>query len=259
MPIAHEPDVVARFTERNPLRRVLVNSIPKSGTTWLRTMLASLPGYTEFPMKGMTGTQAEELLAVEPGQVFHGHLMSSPRLFQILEERNFATAFIYRDIRDVIVSHYHHVTYLNPARAPESLRGLTKEEAFAADRLESWCPSLKRYPDVKVWLEREDIATTTTYEALKGDTPGELARVLKGMGFEVNSQLVEAIVDSCSFERASGGRRAGEEDPAAPARKGIVGDWQNHFSQVNAAGFQARYGELLASVGYGPDGRLPTA
>ena len=70
-------------------------------------------------MIGLTGTKPEQLLNVERGQVFHGHIMSIPRLFSILEERRFATVFIYRDLRDIIASNYFHLSKPNPNR-PES-------------------------------------------------------------------------------------------------------------------------------------------
>lgn len=241
----------ADFLKANEPRRVLVNSIQKSGTTWVRTMLAALPGYAEYPREGISGTRYEELLDVEPGQIFHGHIMSSEPLFEIMDERVFTTVFVYRDLRDVVVSTYFHLTDLNPGRAPDVFWEMEKEQLFRADNLPKWCVGLLRYPDIRVWLERDDVPTVR-YEDLKADTVGELTRVLERMNFEVEAALVDAIVEGTTFEAISG-RRVGEEDPASPLRKGIIGDWRNHFSEQNLKDFKARYGDLLIEFGYESD------
>lgn len=236
------------FAEKNPLRRILVNSIPKSGTTWVKTMLSLLPGYEEFPMNGFSGTSPEQLLEVKPGQVFHGHIMSSERLDTIIKELNFATVFVYRDLRDVVISNYFHYSTLNPKRAPEFFKGKTKEELLNAESLVEWCPPCKRYPDVRMWVN-QDIIPTVTYETLKKDTVCEMRRVLDKMGFLVNDQIVQHIVKEASFQNLSG-RTPGNDNPRSPQRKGIVGDWKSHFSESNKERFKAKFGHLLIEFGY---------
>lgn len=245
-------EAIRRFKMRNhPLRRILVNSVPKSGTTWVRTMLAALPGYESFPMDGRSGTHYDQLHDVEPGQIFHGHIMSSEPLFEILEKLRFLTVFIFRDLRDVVVSNYFHWTSLNPRNAPESMRGRSKDELLRADAIMEWCPPVKRYPDIPVWIGREDVPTTT-YEALSRDTAGEMERVLEALGFHVDQEIVRHIVDVGSFERVSG-RGRGEEDRTSPQRKGVVGDWRRHFSDRNKEEFKQRFGHLLIEMGYEED------
>ena len=240
------------FADSNPnLRRILVNSIPKSGTTWLRMMMAALPNYAEFPMNGLTGTRAAEILPVEPGQVFHGHIRSSPELFELLRRREFATVFIYRDLRDIVVSNYFHLSVLNPNRAPPMFWEHTKEELFDVDLIPDWCYSANRYSDIRNWIASE--FPCVSYECLKQDTVGELLGVLAGMGLLATSQFCEAVVNRTSF-RAISGREEGDEDPASPLRKGVIGDWRNHFSPRNIARFNEKYGALLEEFGYTLDG-----
>ena len=55
---------------RQPRARLLVNGVPKSGTTWMVRMLASLPGYTAVGnFRGDIGRYQ----TVRPGNVIHGH------------------------------------------------------------------------------------------------------------------------------------------------------------------------------------------
>ncbi len=230
---------------------MLVNSVPKSGTTWTRRMVASLPGYAEFPMQGVSGAEIHELESVAPGQVFHGHLVSSQALFRTLETMEFRTVYVYRDLRDVVVSDYHHRMYLNPNRAPAQFLTMTKEELLMPDALLEWCGSAKRFQDVANWIAHPGIPAIK-YEDLKADGVGTMHRALTEIGFKIDRRLVGHIVESNSFERQAG-RPAGEEDRAAPLRKGIVGDWRNHFTQRNIDAFKDAFGEMLIAYGYEQD------
>jgi hypothetical protein len=49
------------------------------------------------------------------------------------------------------------------------------------------------------------------------------------------------------------GRKRGEEDQFSFLRKGIVGDWRNHFSAEAAVVFDAHAGSALIELGYEPD------
>ena len=61
-----------------------------------------------------------------------------------------------------------------------------------------------------------------------------------------------AIVHRNRFEARSGGRVRGEEDRGSHYRRGVAGDWVNHFTPGVAARFAERHGSLVAKLGYGP-------
>lgn len=213
--------------------------------------MATLPGYVEYPMDGVSAQLAESLAGVEKGQVFHGHLLSSPTLFDFLAERAFATIYVYRDLRDVVVSDYHHRAFLNPNRAPAIFAEKSKEELLMADALVQWCGSVKRYPDVGNWIEQSGIPTVR-YEDLKSDGPGTFHRALEEMGLVIERALVEQIVADNAFSTRSG-REPGEEVATSPLRKGIVGDWRNHFTAKNIESFKEAFGQMLIDYGYESD------
>jgi hypothetical protein len=52
------------------------------------------------------------------------------------------------------------------------------------------------------------------------------------------------------FEAKTKGRRAGTEDTASHYRKGVAGDWVNHFTPEVAAAFEERFGDLPQKLGY---------
>jgi hypothetical protein len=61
------------------------------------------------------------------------------------------------------------------------------------------------------------------------------------------------IIWENSFERLSGGRKPGQEDSANHYRKGVAGDWKNHFKPVHVREFKRRYNDILLQYGYEAD------
>jgi hypothetical protein len=91
------------------------------------------------------------------------------------------------------------------------------------------------------------------YERLTADPAGEFGALLEALGVDARPELVKQIVDANTFETLSGGRRPGEENRAAEFRKGVQGDWRNHFTNEMKQGFKALAGSLLVELGYEQD------
>jgi hypothetical protein len=91
------------------------------------------------------------------------------------------------------------------------------------------------------------------YEDLVNNTGPELTRLYRWLGVNTDPALVERIIHETRFERASGGRPRGQEEPLAEWRKGVVGDWRNHFTDENKHDFKAIAGSLLIELGYERD------
>jgi hypothetical protein len=65
--------------------------------------------------------------------------------------------------------------------------------------------------------------------------------------------VVRDTVQRNAFAVKAGGRTTGVEDVGSHYRKGLAGDWVNHFGTGHKAYFKARYGELLIRLGYESD------
>ncbi len=77
-------------------------------------------------------------------------------------------------------------------------------------------------------------------------------------GLRYRSMAIEAvptIVDRHRFSRKAGGRERGVEDAHNHYRKGIAGDWRNHFEPVHVEYFKRNYNDLLLKLGYETDPR----
>jgi hypothetical protein len=89
-----------------------------------------------------------------------------------------------------------------------------------------------------------------TYEGLKADTPGTIARLFDHVGVRNEPLLVQRAIDRSSFEKVTAGRKAGDEDPSSFFRKGISGDWVNYFTQPDRELFADLAGDVLVEQGY---------
>jgi len=69
----------------------------------------------------------------------------------------------------------------------------------------------------------------------------------------INAKLLATAVEENRFANLTGGRDRGVEDVGSHERKGIAGDWKNHFSQTVKRAFKIRFGGLLAAAGYEKD------
>jgi hypothetical protein len=95
--------------------------------------------------------------------------------------------------------------------------------------------------------------TEVRYEDLLERPNEEVQRLLGFLGVDADERLVEHCVSSASFEKLSRGRERGQEDPSSFYRKGVAGDWKNHFTEEDRRVFKEEAGELLIRLGYEDD------
>lgn len=174
------------------------------------------------------------------------------RVMEGIDSRRFV---VIRDLRDTLVSYYFSVK-MSHAPNPAIL---------------SWRPQLLSWSveDGLIWLIQESVfwgcaaiqrswydagETVIRYEDLLEHDEAILERVLvHDCGLPISSALLRAAVRDTRFERLSGGRPRGQEDQSAHERKGIAGDWRNHFTDRVKEAFKARFGAVLVATGYEPN------
>ena len=61
------------------------------------------------------------------------------------------------------------------------------------------------------------------------------------------------IIEAKGFRKLSGGRKRGQENVKSHYRKGVPGDWRNHFSDAHVRYFKEHFGDLLIKLGYESD------
>lgn len=220
---------------------------PRSGNTWLCYLLAyclnaeyddlDAPGVhpsNEYQRRYVKGGLSHQSFSSQVGRILKTHA---------LQVRRDGTPIVYivRDGRDVMVSYYHY------------RYGTGKHQPLHEASPPSFSEFLKRHvPDwmhhVSQWIKRQpDILVR--YEDLRAIPTEVLASLFLGLGIEVQGRIVREALEVFSFRKLSQ-RHPGEEDRGSFFRKGIVGDWVEHFSEDDLRYFKETAGALMYDLNY---------
>lgn len=229
---------------------------PKSGTVWLCQLMGA---YLKVPVP------KTYMLPIAMPSVIHGHWRYDSRFPP--------TGYIYRDGRDIAVSLYFFyiraiATQRNPRRAKQLseqftyMFGKNYDPDNIYENLPVFIDAEMRSPratrqmpwheHVESWWDKPRVGYVS-YEELLADTPAALYKLMTLLTGEEADVERAAIVSSLfEFKRASG-RTDGAEDRSSFLRKGVAGDWRNHFSAEAGQAFDDVTGDALISLGYEAD------
>lgn len=241
---------------------LFVAGLPKSGTSWMESMLASYPGYTnvmvpeaifheqkyggshDYQLSPRMFDRLQDALAV-----LKLHVDGAQHNVQVLKETGVPYLIMYRDLRDVAVSHYFYVRRTPWHPEHTDYKGLSIEEGLRhfgttllpefVDWIRSW--HTHRAPDNSLMVR---------YEGLLADTTATFREVAELFELPSDPETVEAIVDAHRFENLSGGRTRGKDEEESFFRKGVSGDWKNHFTPTLKKLFKEEAGQALIDFGY---------
>ena len=238
---------------------LFIAALPKSGSTWLERLLEAVPGYAHRRIVDPDCCSEQQdvchsILAGLPRRAYSVvklHTRYSEHNVQVLSQYGIKPIVLYRDLRDVCVSRYYHVLYSELHRHHALYTELSKEAGLAhciehvtagfPAWIDGWLDYARRYPAS---------CAVVTYEALKASTERVLRDLLRFCGIELPGPAVQGVLRAGSRARFDLQRNLGQRLVRATARKGIVGDWRNHFSPAHVALFKARCGERLIAWGY---------
>jgi hypothetical protein len=246
-------------------RILFIAGLPKSGTTWLKKMLTSYPGFNEILIPDITFYELANIGSHDydlPEDMFSRfknmlvvtkmHVHGSPHNARLLQEAGVKYVVLYRDLRDVAVSHYFYVrqTPWHPEYPVYSRLSLHEGLALFGVRL---LPEFVAW--VRSWDKNRDpsLSLMFRYEDMLEDTVGSMTRVAEHFELDSSPETVGKIVDAHSFKRLSGGRKQGQENKESFFRKGKSGDWKNHFTPELRAMYREVAGDFLIEFGYEQD------
>jgi hypothetical protein len=192
---------------------------------------------------------------------------------------------VIRDPRDIVVSSYFSHLHSHPTtdwpelvdhrRELESVgkdRGLYVVIDFLSDVLDdmaTWNYSNPRILELKM----EDVARAPVERlreafgfiglvdsrrtGVSADIASALASIKRRRPWMVPFRIVplpasslDASMRRNAYEVKASGRAKGVENVSSHYRKGVAGDWVNHFGPEHREYFKARYGDLLVKLGY---------
>lgn len=247
--------VAASFGSRIPL--YYVSGYRRSGGTWFSSMMADY-------LRRAKPTAS--LFSIGRRAVVHNHWPFRARLGSMV--------YRIRDGRDVMRS-----LYLDTMRTYKKLPGETAHASRLGRRLHSvfnagidpddattnlpkfideefrspFGPGRINWADhVGTWMSRAEPGKVrfVRYEGLFSDTTENMRSVLEHVSpIECEDRLLQRTVGHYRMS-AIIGRKPGEADADSFVRKGVSGDWQNHFDESAAEVFEHHAGTALREAGY---------
>jgi len=252
-------DILYNLRKRTLFRRmvIIVGSSHRVGSTWLVHLLrgathCQMGRWTtpkEFLRFGTICLHADSYRYLQgmKGQVIFKSHSLPPEKTENARGIRFVT--IYRDPRDVLTSAIYFLAHLEDERG-----GLGAQfRCLAITERLLWLIENSEYlEELEQWY-RTPFAYKIRYEDLYKDPRKVIADTVRWLGLPVEDAEISRVVRHHSFEAATG-RKPGQEQKNHPKRKGITGDWRNHFDDACISAFKTsrdgRWNALLLEMGY---------
>ena len=243
-------------------------SFPKSGTHLLDQILLGFSKvapyskrlhsfYAEYEGESGRKREAEQALAwldsLRPGDIASAHLFARPEAVRRVTSAKFVPYFIFRDPRDVVISHVFYVTDMEArhvhhqfyaslpdfdARLSASILGRPDADVEFPDIATRFAPYLG-------WLDCPEVLTIH-FEDLINERGATLSRILDHLEGRISLPAPrQAILDA--LESSINPKRS------PTFRSGKTGEWKKHFSDEHKRIFKDVAGDLLIRLGYEKD------
>nr|XP_033817464.1 sulfotransferase 2B1-like [Geotrypetes seraphini]XP_033817465.1 sulfotransferase 2B1-like [Geotrypetes seraphini]XP_033817466.1 sulfotransferase 2B1-like [Geotrypetes seraphini] len=238
---------------------------PKSGTTWMQEILTliqsdgdttishTVPNWERVPW-------LELPLFVKKLESQHSPRFLASHLPVHLFPKSFFTSkakaiYTVRNPRDVLVSlHYFSKAagFLDELdNIEELLPKFLKGEVFGG----SW------FEHVRGWLGVRDQVNLLilTYEELLQDLRGSVMRICNFLGRELNEAAIDSVVENTTLKSMKDNKMSNHStvnkeiidvQKSPFIRKGISGDWRNHFTPAMIESFDATYKEAIKDINF---------
>lgn len=239
--------------------------MPKSGSHLIIQVLQGLtligpfvnPGYppvnrSEDNSKLSDQHVLDNILRMQPAEIGYGYISAKEPFLSALTQPGRATIFVYRDPRDMIISHVFYATQMHTGHWMHSYyteKLNTMEERIQAaiqgvqEPGSELTPIRKRYEGYLGWLEQPQVLSLRFEELIleRELAFGRLLDYLASFGFTPRLPTPEAIA---ILREAIAPKKSGT------FRKGKPGNWREHFTPANIAAFKEATGDLLLRLGY---------
>ena len=243
-------------------------SFPKSGTHLLDQILLGFANVAPYAKRvhsfyaeyeGESGKKRDPQQALDwldslrPRDVASAHLFARPEAIDRVCTPKFAPYFIFRDPRDVVVSHVFYVTDMEArhvhhdyyqslpdfdARLKVSILGRPDAGVEFPNIAERFAPYLG-------WLDKKEVLTIH-FEDLIHDRAATLTSIMDHLLSRVPLQTPrQLILDSMESSI--------NPTKSPTFRSGKTGEWKKHFTDEHKRIFKEVAGDLLVRLGYEKD------
>ncbi len=247
---------------------VLGNAMPKSGSHLIHQVLLGLTHIGPFVNPGFPPVNRTEdnrrlpeseilttIKEMRSGDIAYGYILAKEPFVTALTSAGRATVFVYRDPRDMIISHIFYATQMYeghwmhqyytetlhtmPERIDAAIEGVQEPGAELT-------PVRQRYAGYIGWLDQPAVLSLRFEDLIQDQeaTFNRLLDYLEGRGFNPRRSRAESVV---ALKQSIMPKKSGT------FRKGKPGNWMEHFTEDNKAHFKEKAGDLLILLGYEKD------
>lgn len=178
---------------------------------------------------------------------------------EIPKPENYKVFFVMRDPRDLLISYFFSVKFSHsPNRYVKKMRAILAPLdteggiSYLIEKINADHRVL--YYTMRSWyIEGKDDKETMIcrYEDLTGKNQlDSFDAIFCHLGLQIERKHIKKLLKRYSFKKLTGGRRQGKENRHSHLRKGISGDWKNHFSEHHKTLFKDILGQLLIDLDY---------
>lgn len=247
------------------LPAVLGNAMPKSGSHLIIQVLQGLTRLGPFVNPGFPPVNRSEdnkklpdeavlanLDRMRPGDIAYGYIKARQPFISELTRESRANVFVYRDPRDMIVSHVFYATQMHEGHGMHQyytdVTNTMEERIDAAirgvrDAGFELSPIRDKYQGYMGWLEQPEVLCLRFEDLILDQEAalGNLLDYLSQRGFTPRATRDQAInvLQSAIAPHKSG-----------TFRKGEPGNWKEYFTAENKHTFKETTGDLLICLGY---------
>ena len=255
-----------RFVSQSADLPILLGiSFPKSGTHLLDQILLGFSKvapyakrlhsfYAEYEGESGKKRDAQQALqwvnSLQPSDVASAHLFARPQVVDRVCKPNFIPFFIYRDPRDVVVSHVFYVTEMESRHVhhnfyqslPDFSTRLKVSILGRPDAGIEFPNIAERFAPYMDWLNHSEVLAIH-FEDLIEDRAATLTRIMDHFLTRAPAQPSrQLILDSLE---------ASINPTKSPTfRSGKTGEWKKHFTEEHKMIFKDIAGDLLVKLGY---------
>ncbi|ORV36744.1 hypothetical protein AWC00_23960 [Mycobacterium conspicuum] len=244
-------------------------TVQKTASQWLLAILSDPRIYRHCGLyihryeDGLPGRNDERTLTERRfDKPFPAGTIASPLycdyegFFSIPKPLRYKAFFVTRDPRDILVSWYFSAKISHPLigdleRVRNDLNRLSEEDGLLYSL--EYLQKVGLFAAQRSWVDteiRDESVLLLRYEDLIGsESVAHFERLFQHCDVRVPHQDLPGILASYGFEQRSG-RQPGQEDLTAHLRKGVPGDWRNHFTGNVSTQFEAVAGDLLGVWNY---------
>ncbi|XP_019626194.1 PREDICTED: bile salt sulfotransferase-like [Branchiostoma belcheri] len=234
---------------------VVIVSYPKSGFNWMYEIVHKILGGKkensspigpEYWPPGQHEPYYIQLRNSPPPRLMGSHLpiqMAPPGL--AAPKTKVKVIVVMRNPKDVCVSSYYFRQKSWNAKRPESW------EQHCKDYLDGKMPFGDYFDHVLGWWQLKDDPhfLFVKYEDMRKDFRSAVKTVAAFLEKELTDEALTRVLTSCSLKSMK--KRLAESDAwrRVIVRKGIVGDWKNHFSAEESEKIDEKYRKRMAGSG----------